>query len=128
MQAFNEILPVSSSPVSNAMSEIITYIKNNIGESFTLDTLAGRVNLSKFYFSHLFKEETGLSPMEFISKTRINLAKIILKTTRGTISEIAINLGYSSSASFINAFTARTGISPGKFRHTGEQADTAASL
>lgn len=120
MQSFNEILPVSSSPVSNAMSEIITYIKNNIGESFTLDALASRVNLSKFYFSHLFKEETGLTPMEFISRTRINLAKIILKTTRGTVSEIAINLGYSSSASFINAFTARAGISPNKFRHTGE--------
>lgn len=118
MQSFNEILPVSSSPISNAMSDIITYIKNNIGEALTLDTLANKVNLSKFYFSHLFKEETGLSPMEFVLKTRMNLAKVILKTTRGTISEIAINLGYSSSASFINAFTAKVGISPNKFRNT----------
>ena len=118
MQSFNVLLPVAASPISNTMSDVITYIKNNIGEDFTLDKLASQVNLSKYYFSHVFKEETGLSPMEFISHTRINLAKTILKTTRRTISDIAIDLGYSSSSSFINAFTSRIGISPNKFRNT----------
>jgi AraC-like DNA-binding protein len=118
MQSFNEILPVAASPVSNTMSDIITYIKCNIGETFTLDSLAEQVHLSKFYFSHLFKEETGLTPMEFIATTRINLAKTILKTTSRTISDIASSLGYSSSASFINAFTKRAGVSPKKFRNT----------
>ena len=48
--------------------------------------------------------------------TKINYAKNILKTTENSITEIADLLGYSSDASFINAFKKRAGISPARFR------------
>ncbi len=103
-------------PASSEIISTMHFIKNNVGASFTLDALANRVNLSKYYFSHLFKQETGLSPMAYIADTKINLAKTILKTTSKTIEEIASYLGYSSSSSFINAFKKREGVSPHKFR------------
>ena len=66
--------------------------------------------------THLFKEETGISPIEYVAMTKINYAKNILKTTENSITEIADLLGYSSDASFINAFKKRAGISPARFR------------
>ncbi len=119
-QAFNEILSLPSSPTSNMISNTIYYIRSNISKNLTIKTLADQVNLSPYYFSHLFKKETGTSPMEYIALTKVNLAKTMLKTTQQTASEIAYSLGYSSSSSFINAFTSRVGTSPIKFRNSAK--------
>lgn len=115
--SFNQISSFSSLPTSDAISNVIHYIRNNIEKKLSLKTLAEQANLSQYYFSHLFKKETGITPIEYVSITKINLAKTMLKTTQRTISEIADSLGYSSSSSFINAFTSRVGISPAKFRN-----------
>jgi len=116
-QSINEILPAASSPTSNIISNTIYFIRNNTNKGLTLNILAEQANLSPYYFSHLFKKETGTSPIEYIALTKVNLAKTMLRTTQKTISEIADSLGFSSSSSFINAFTSRTGISPKKFRN-----------
>ena len=101
---------------NSLISNTVDYIKEHITESLTLDELAKYSNLSTYYFSHIFKEETGYSPIEFVYKQKINTAKTLLKTTNQTISEIAAYLNYSSTSSFINAFVLRVGISPSKFR------------
>lgn len=119
-QSFNEILPVASSFPSTTISNSIYYIRKNIGKNITLNTLSEHANISPSYFSHLFKKETGISPIEYIALTKINLAKTMLKTTQKRISEIADTLGYSSSSSFINAFTSRVGFSPAKFRNESQ--------
>ncbi|PKM49974.1 MAG: AraC family transcriptional regulator [Firmicutes bacterium HGW-Firmicutes-7] len=116
-QAINEILATPSSPNSSIISNSIYYIRNNISKSLTLKDLADQASLSIYYFSHLFKKETGISPIEYIALTKINIAKTMLKTTQSSVSEIAESLGYSSSSSFINAFTSRVEISPMKFRN-----------
>nr|MDA3846629.1 AraC family transcriptional regulator [Vallitaleaceae bacterium] len=118
IQTMNRILPLPSSPNSGIVSNSINFIRNNISKSLSLKDLANQANLSTYYFSHLFKKETGISPIEYISLTKINIAKTMLKTTQSSVSEIAEFLGYSSSSSFINAFTSRAAISPLKFRNT----------
>ncbi|MCU6747313.1 AraC family transcriptional regulator [Faecalicatena acetigenes] len=116
IQSSNDTFPASVSPYSDMASKTIDYIKNHIEQHFTLQELADFAHLSPYYFSHVFKKETGYSPLEFVSITKINYAKLILRTTSVSISEIAEFLGYSSSSSFINAFKARRGISPKKYR------------
>ena len=71
----------------------------------------------------LFKKETGYSPEEYVSIAKINYAKLMLRTTVLPVSEIAEFLGYSSSASFINAFRKRRGIPPNQYRkmYAGKQ-------
>lgn len=98
------------------VNQIALYIREHLDQTFTLKDLADCVNLSPYYFSHLFKKETGISPIEYVAVTKINYAKNILKTTQSSVSMIAEILGYSSDASFINAFKKRTGISPARFR------------
>lgn len=103
---------------SRTIADSILFIRRNVKEDLTLDILAGHASLSPYYFAHLFKKEIGVPPMEYIARYRINMAKTILKTTQQSVGEIADSLGYSSSSSFINAFTRRVGVSPLKFRNS----------
>lgn len=96
--------------------QVIEYIDQNIQETYSVQELADHVGLSRHYFMRLFKKETGYSPREYVSIAKINYAKLMLRTTTLSIAEIADFLGYSSSASFINAFRMRRGISPNQYR------------
>jgi AraC family transcriptional regulator len=116
IQAFNEILPRTASPSSDAITRVIDYMKNNINQQLSLQSLAEQVNLNSYYLAHLFKKETGSSPIEYMTNLKINYAKLILRNTNITISELADTLGYSSPSSFINTFKARRGLSPQKYR------------
>ena len=71
---------------------------------------------NSYYLSHLFSQETGCSLIEYHARLRIDHAKLILSTTDIRIAELAELLGYSSPAAFINAFKARRGITPQKYR------------
>lgn len=117
------LMAVSSAPTDSeqhrsAVLRSINYIKNHIDQKITLEELANHVNLSRYYFSHLFKAETGYSPREYIISSRLDKAKILLKTTRLSISEIAYKIGYDNPGSFINLFCSKVGISPSTFRLT----------
>lgn len=102
----------TDSPVNTA----IRYIKDNVSKKMTLKELAGLTNLSIYYFSHRFKEETGYSPMDYALNARMDRAKILLVRTGKTITDIAYEVGYGSSGSFINIFTDKVGCSPKIFR------------
>jgi len=82
----------------------------------SLEEIAGRVQLSKYHFSRLFKKHTGISPMEFVTKVRMEKAITLLRTTDYTIEEIAKQIGYASSSYFIKVFHSWVGFSPGEFR------------
>ena len=98
------------------IEKTINYIRDSIYDEITLDDLAKEAALSKYHFSRIFKKETGFSPLEYVFNTKINLAKTILITTNRKIADIALDLGFSSESSFINAFKSRTGFSPNGFR------------
>lgn len=116
MQAFNYVTTTPHSAMSDTIAEVIRFMKTNIQKPLSLDILAAHVNISPSYLSHQFRSETGCSPIEYLARLKITFAKTILRSTNRTIADIAISLGYSSSASFINAFTARVGTSPKKYR------------
>ena len=110
--------PCFSSPaLSPAIIRSLDYIQEHVYETMTLQELARQANLSLYYFSHLFKNEIGTSPLEYVSLAKISLSRTLLKTTDKSISEIAALLDYSSASSFINAFSLRQGITPAKYRH-----------
>ena len=116
LQASNDVFTTEESEEYSMLASTMTYIKEHLDHKLTLDELSKQANLSPYYFAHLFKEQTGISPIEYVAQTKINYAKNILKTTENSITEIADLLGYSSDASFINAFKKRAGISPARFR------------
>lgn len=108
-----ELPPAESTPIADAMR----YIRGHADQKLSLHEIADFVHLSPYYFAHLFKREVGYSPLEFAARLRIDMAKMLLKTTKNSVESIAFQVGYSSSASFSNAFTLRIGVSPRQFRN-----------
>jgi len=72
--------------------------------------------MSMFHFSRLFKKKIGQPPYPFILTSRIDRAKILLKSTSLTVKEIARMIGFNSETNFISTFSSRVGIPPQKFR------------
>lgn len=95
---------------------VLNYINQNLGNNFSLQHLADMVQLSPYYFSHLFKKETGVSPFDYILNMRMNRSGILLITTNHSIADIAKEVGYKSAASFTNVFTEKMGCSPSRYR------------
>lgn len=104
------------SPTSGAIEDSITYIGDHLSENITLNDLAAKVSLSPFYFSRLFKKETGFSPHQYLIATRINHAKFLLQSSDVSVKSICFSVGFTSESSFCTAFKRETGITPSEFR------------
>ena len=94
----------------------VEYIRSNIGKPITLEDLAGVAQLSPYYFSHMFKRETGFAPMEYVINTRIEHAKSLLLRTTMPVADIAEEVGYSTTGSLTNVFVKKVGESPAQYR------------
>lgn len=108
--------PVLQTESETPIEESIHYIRQNYHEPLNLNKLAEIANLSPYYYAHCFKEETGYSPMEYVTNTRLEQAKIKLIRTQKNVEEIADEVGYSSSSSFINMFVKKVGRFPKQYR------------
>ena len=104
--------------VPDCIQEARTYLLDNYHMRITLDDLAKRFSINKFYFQKLFKRYTGFTPNEFLIFTRLNRAKELLRTTNDTINQIAFEVGIENSSHFINQFKQREGITPHAFRQS----------
>ena len=94
----------------------LLYIRDHAGESIRLQDLADQAALSMYYYSHLFKDRTGFSPMDYVANTRIEKAKRLLIETDLSVEDIAAESGYASSAGLIKEFKKNAGISPRRYR------------
>nr|WP_284041140.1 AraC family transcriptional regulator [Jejuia spongiicola] len=87
------------------------YIEKNLSRSIYVDELAGAIKISVSYFKTWFKENTGITPNEYINRLKIKQAKVDLLNEK-TITQVAFNLGYNSSQYFATSFKKFTGITP----------------
>jgi YesN/AraC family two-component response regulator len=102
--------------LSDNISKTIKYIELNLSEELSLTTLSRVANLSKYHFCRLFKKRTGLTPMKFVSKKRIERAKELLKREDITISTIAFEVGFNDIGHFVKKFKSYTGLTPTSYR------------
>lgn len=93
----------------------LDFMAENYASSITNDSLAALTPFSTVYFRKLFTEMTGLSPMVYLRNIRINKAKQMLKSDYGSISDIAVSLGYSNIYEFSRTFKKHTGLSPTEY-------------
>lgn len=85
-------------------------------ESWTVDRLAALVFQSRSTFSERFSLLVGMSPMEFVTAWRMQLATAMLVHEQVTMLDIALRCGYESEAAFRKAFKRVIGVTPGKVR------------
>jgi len=91
-------------PPQKRISEIVKYINNNYASPITLEILAKKFFINKFYLSHVFKDITGLGITEFVNRKRLSEAEILLKYSSNSITEICTKTGFNNMSHFINLF------------------------
>ena len=82
----------------------------------SLAELAGPLRLHPTFFCRAFKQSTGLSPHRYLLEHRVNRAKEMMKDQNRTLTEIALDCGFSGSSQFSVVFKRITGVSPRIYR------------
>ncbi len=94
----------------------ILLIQRDPARVWTVAALADEVAMSRSAFAARFKELVGESPMQYITRWRMNVALARLKKEDVSLGELANRLGYQSEAAFSRAFKRFIGVSPGAAR------------
>ncbi|MEM8859295.1 MAG: AraC family transcriptional regulator [Chloroflexota bacterium] len=102
-------------PTNTRFRYTLDYIRSNLSADLSLAELASLEGLSIYHFARTFRNETGLSPRQFIIHERVNLAKQLLRSNL-TISEIASRVGFANQSHFAHSFKQLTGLTPNQFR------------
>jgi AraC family transcriptional regulator, arabinose operon regulatory protein len=93
----------------------------------TNDT-AAQVNLSVSRFRHLFKSETGMSPVQYVKTLKLKKAKELLETTPLSIKQIMAEVGIKDKSNFCRDFKKTYGLSPVKYRRDSQSEDVKATI
>ena len=107
-------LAISSSP--NFIQSVTEYINEHYADLGSVNTLCGQFYVSREHLSREFSKYLGLSPKEYITHVRIHHAKILLKSTDLSLSEISYQIGYSDQSYFTKIFKRLEMITPLQYR------------
>jgi two-component system response regulator YesN len=100
----------------HVVTRVMQYIEMNYSSTCTLQAVAAHVHMTPNYLSHLFKKETGQGFSQYVSKRRIDKAKLLLHSTRQSMADIAELTGFDNSSYFTTVFKQMTGVSPREYR------------
>ncbi|HYJ06782.1 MAG TPA: AraC family transcriptional regulator [Chthoniobacterales bacterium] len=98
------------------LRKVQDHIAEHLAEDISVEFLAGLVELSPFHFSRVFKQTTGVSPLQFVTRERITRAQQFIRETSRSLIEIALEVGYTSPSHFAQVFRRVVGITPTEFR------------
>lgn len=113
------------SPIQEKILKAAQYIDRHYAEKLTLNDLAARFSISRYYFCRTFKEITGFYLIEYINSIRIKEAQqLLLKTDRPVI-DIALQVGFQNSTHFSRIFHSLLGDSPSGYRRRAQTAAAA---
>src|SRR3712207_5194760 len=97
---------------------VISKIKHESATAWDVTTLAALVNLSPSRFRHLFKQETGTSPAQYLKEYRLRKAEKMLRTTFLSVKQVLKHVGLGSNAHFVRDFRKKYGLTPTAYRRT----------
>lgn len=98
------------------IGQALKLIHTDYAHNWTVETLAGRVAMSRSRFAERFSELIGVSPMAYLSEWRLQKALSLLDDSRRSIQQVATQTGYQSPAAFTRAFSTKFGSPPTEYR------------
>jgi len=101
---------------SSAWRRLTAYIQAHLHDLEGVEALAARAGYTRSHFSRLFRQQTGLSPQQYVINARIALAKELLRGTNLSVSEVARRAGYAELFAFSRQFRQYTGVTPSGYR------------
>ncbi|WP_094606888.1 Protein-glutamate methylesterase/protein-glutamine glutaminase [Sporomusa silvacetica DSM 10669] len=115
-QFMDNMLENRSSMNVRLINKACAYIIENFHKSISLDEVAQIVHLSPYYFSRIFKAEKGCNFVEFLTKVRIDKAKLMLRNPEQTVVRVAAAAGYQDASYFCRVFRQEVGVTPNQYR------------
>jgi AraC-like DNA-binding protein len=103
----------TADPIAERVSD---YIKAHLSEEITVSQIAEKMHISVYYLSHVFKDTTGTTIIEYRNELRLTRSKQLLIETDLSISEIAQDVGFGTASYFTEIFSRSEKISPVKYR------------
>ena len=107
-------IPATAVEVNPVVDRVKSLLDTQL--EFGLEECATQVGVSKYYLSHLFKKQTGVSIPEYKKARRLLLAKKKLIQTDLLVADIALECGFSSVSYFTELFTKEEGMTPTEYR------------
>jgi len=100
----------------DVVQQIKRYIADHSADHISLESIAERVGLSPFYISKVFKEETGVNYIDYLTECRIERAKALLSDQALSLKAITFEVGYHDPNYFSKVFKKMNGVSPSDYR------------
>jgi AraC family transcriptional regulator len=99
------------------LQQALDYINDNLNRKIKLNDVAKLIDLSQFYFCHMFKESTGIAPYQYVIQQRVEKAKQLIKHSKLSLAEITVECGFSSQSQMNNHFRKYVGVTPKAYRN-----------
>lgn len=103
-------------PTSKIVKQVLSRIQQSYPQPLSRADLAAGVCVTESYLSKIFRQEVGISPREYLTRYRVNVAKELLAETDESITSLARRVGFEDSAYFSRVFHNYTGMSPQSWR------------
>jgi AraC-like DNA-binding protein/mannose-6-phosphate isomerase-like protein (cupin superfamily) len=95
--------------------EITRYIEDNYA-TITVKELVSKFHFNEDYYNRILKEKLGMTYLEYVQSIRLKNAYQLIKTTKMTVDEVAVRVGYQNKGYFYKIFVQKYGITPAKLR------------
>ena len=116
MPAAEELLSAAGKERISRYKKIVSYFEKNYMNRITLEDLASEVQVNPQYLCHFFREIAGVSPVQYLIRYRIDMAREALLETTRSILEISLDCGFENVSYFIRQFRKFTGQTPRQYR------------
>ncbi len=97
-------------------AQVKRYINTHFDEKFTLQDIGDAIRISPYHLSHIFKNQTGYSPMQYTLRRRLGEAQSLLISTNLSVTEISVAVGFGNPCHFNNMFSKYVGMPPSRYR------------
>lgn len=114
--AVNSMSTGTSDHTNYLIRKAYDFIEENFSNDVSLNEVSEELNISSYYFSKLFKDETGEGFVEYLTRRRIDKAKEMLKDPEKSIKEIGCECGYADPNYFSRIFKKSTGMTPTEYK------------
>ncbi|MCX7680528.1 MAG: substrate-binding domain-containing protein, partial [Anaerolineae bacterium] len=102
--------------VQRIVRRAMAYVHAHYAEPISSRDIAAHVGFSEQHLSRCFRKELGITPGEYLKRYRIRQAKALLEAGDKSVTEVALEVGFSGSSYFARVFRAEVGVSPGAYR------------
>ncbi|MTI45137.1 AraC family transcriptional activator FtrA [Roseibium hamelinense] len=117
--------PVPAPHEAGRLSPLFAFLRENLDQTFTLETLAQRAGMSRRTFLRRFEEATGTTPARWLTLERLKRAKELLELADIPVDQVALSCGFGTAMTLRHHFRQHVGTSPSAYRSRFQQVPTA---